>query len=842
MARKQDQTTRDILQRLNIVAEYRELGVAVVDGDPDGEGWIPCHAYGRDDSNPSAAICISDGAYKDHGGDGANLSLWDFAAEKAGRFKDWKEAKEHYAEKAGVALPKRKNAKFDEHLEPMPWATDLVWIWCAVHKPGVTPEAIQAFGGYLARYRDQYTVIVLPIRSYDAPAGKPVGAVLFNAGGGELPIWNKGSDEPTWAKMKTTAGSEGGWIGPAASFDSLESWQRVIKCEGVSDAMAIYSAMSDADRFSTTVITNSGGCNEHPPVGGLKIFAGKRAYVIHDADMPGQYGATGDPQFGPSEHSTAKLGWAPAIAREAAECRNVVLPFQIEQKHGKDVRDYLADGHTFADLVTLAEASPTIAAGQLVSNESAEDPHRLAGVYLARNGTDATTGLRTVVFWRDEFHRWIDGSYHAVPIEEMRSSVVLCIKQEFDRMNIAEQLESSKTIPETRKVTGRLVSDVLLALRSMTVIGFNKEQPHWLGDDDHEWPTSEVMTFRNGNLHLPSYIAEKDEAECLKPLTPQLFNSNSVKYAFDFRPAEPLKWFEFLRSVWPNDQESIDCLQEWFGYCLTQETKHHKLLMIVGVKRSGKGTIARVLEKLIGSGNYISPKLSSLGTPYGLWPFVGKSLAIFSDVRLSGRVDTAPIIETLLSITGEDHQTIDRKFLSSLTVRLRTRIVILSNDLPNMQDPSGAIVSRMLLLKTVKSFIDEENKDLEAELTPELPGILCWAIAGYERLQRNGRFTQPSSSAEASEEFDRISSPISTFVKEACVTGDHRTVRNKDLYDAWKRWATEEGLKEPGSSSQFFRKLRSAVPSIILVRPRSGEAGGQQRSYRGIGLRGDLFE
>jgi len=841
MARKQDQTTRDILQRLNIVAEYRELGVAVVDGDPDCEGWIPCHAYGRDDSNPSAAICISDGVYKDHGGDGANLSLWDFAAEKAGKFKDWKEAKEHYAEKAGVALPKRKHAKFDEHLRPMPWSHDLVWIWCAVHKPGVTPEAIQAFGGYLARYRDQYTVIVLPIRSYDAPAGKPVGAVLFNAGGGDLPIWNKGSDEPTWAKMKTTAGSEGGWIGPAASFDSLDSWQRAIKCEGVSDALAIYSSMSDGDRFATTVITNSGGCNEHPPVGGLKIFAGKRAFVIHDADMPGQYGATGDPQFGPSEHSTQKLGWAPAIAREAVECRNVVLPFQIEQKHGKDVRDYFADGHTFSDLVNLAEASPTIAAGQLVSNESAEDPHRLAGVYLARNGTDATTGLRTVVFWRDEFHRWVDGRYQSIQIEEMRSSVVLCIKQEFDRLNIIEQMESSKAVPETRKVTCKLVSDVLLALRSMTVIRFSNEQPHWIDGDGSELPAKEIITFHNGNLHLPSYLDDKYDA-CLTALTPKLFQANSVNYSFDFNPPEPTRWFDFLRSIWPNDEESIRCLQEWFGYCLTQETKHHKLLMIVGIKRSGKGTIARMLEKLIGDGNYINPKLSSLGTQYGLWSFVGKSVAIFPDVRLSGRVDTAPIIETLLSITGEDHQTIDRKFLPSLTVRLRTRIVIMSNDLPDMQDASGAIVSRMILLRTKKSFIDQENKELEDELTPELPGILCWAIEGYARLKKNGKFTQPSSSVEATEEFDRLSSPIATFVKERCITGSHRTVRGKDLYDAWVAWTKEEGRKEPGSLSQFFRKLRSAVPDVETYRPRTNSDDYRSRSYRGIGLRGDLFE
>src|SRR5262249_20330824 len=112
--------------------------------------------------------------------------------------------------------------------------------------------------------------------------------------------------------------------------------------------------------------------------------------------------------------------------------------------------------------------------------------------------------------------------------------------------------------------------------------------------------------------------------------------------------------------LWKNDRPSIDLLQEWFGYCLTPDTRIQKMLMMIGPTRSGKGTIGRILRALVGPGNVAGPTLSSLGGTFGLQPLLGKSLSIISDARLSGRSDTAQVVERLLSLTGEDALTIDR--------------------------------------------------------------------------------------------------------------------------------------------------------------------------------------
>ena len=105
--------------------------------------------------------------------------------------------------------------------------------------------------------------------------------------------------------------------------------------------------------------------------------------------------------------------------------------------------------------------------------------------------------------------------------------------------------------------------------------------------------------------------------------------------------------------------------------------------------------MGRVLTALLGKSNVCAPTLASLSQCFGLWPLIGKQLAIISDARLGGRADQQAIAERLLSISGEDGITIDRKYLVQWTGRLTTRFVIMTNELPRITDASGALASRI---------------------------------------------------------------------------------------------------------------------------------------------------
>lgn len=141
-------------------------------------------------------------------------------------------------------------------------------------------------------------------------------------------------------------------------------------------------------------------------------------------------------------------------------------------------------------------------------------------------------------------------------------------------------------------------------------------------------------------------------------------------------------------------------------------------------------------------GHVANPTLSSLGAEFGLAPLLGKSLAVIGDARLGSKTDSRTVIERLLSISGEDAITVNCKFRDQVSVRLPTRFMIISNELPAFGDSSGAIASRFVITTLTRSFLGKENIHLEQALLAELPGILNWALVGLDRISRQP-FTVP---------------------------------------------------------------------------------------------------
>ncbi len=222
----------------------------------------------------------------------------------------------------------------------------------------------------------------------------------------------------------------------------------------------------------------------------------------------------------------------------------------------------------------------------------------------------------------------------------------------------------------------------------------------------------------------------------------------------------------------------------------------------------------------------------SMGTNFGLSPLLGKPLAIISDARL-GSIPTSTIVERLLSITGEDMLTVDRKYNEPSSGKLPTRFVILSNELPRFRDASMAIANRLLVLQMTESFLGREDRELDDKLRPELAGILSWALEGLDRLTRNGRFTTPGSSEDAIALMMDLASPMSAFVRDCCERDIDATVSCDNLYHAWQGWAEENGHRA-GAKSTVGRDLRAVVPELRIEKHRVD--GRLVRYYTRIGL------
>lgn len=438
-------------------------------------------------------------------------------------------------------------------------------------------------------------------------------------------------------------------------------------------------------------------------------------------------------------------------------------------------------------------------------------------------------GLRTLVHYRGDWWVWTGQHWTELDHSALKSAV-------YERLGAVHYLKETRkggvVVNEEEAAwnpTRNKIANVMEALAAVAHLDAGTATPAFIAQHDDIGAAGQVIACANGLVSL--------HTRQINPHTPAFFNVVSVTFDYDPQAPKPAAWLAFLASVWPDDPDSIALLQEWIGYVLTGRTDLQKILLLIGPSRSGKGTIARLVRKLIGHLNVAGPTLASLGTNFGLWPLVGKPLAIIADARLGG-VPQAVIVERLLSISGEDLLTIDRKNKAHWIGTLPTRVMILSNEVPHFNDASGAIANRFMALRMRRSFLGAEDINLDARLADELPGILNWALDGLARLNSNRRFTIPESSTAAVASMRELASPVGTFVRECCTTNPGDSVERDTLYRAWLVFANSEGY-QPGDKARFGRDLNAVVPGLGDARPRVD--GNRTRSYTGIGLlRGPL--
>lgn len=424
-------------------------------------------------------------------------------------------------------------------------------------------------------------------------------------------------------------------------------------------------------------------------------------------------------------------------------------------------------------------------------------------------------GLSLIRYWRCQWWIWRGGRYVEMPLDELRGLVRRHLDEKWSHVHKEH------------------VANVLDHIQAVTILSSDIQSPSWLSDPPHGFDPRECLAGSTQVVHLPSF-ANKQETFSV-PGTPAFFTQNALSFDIEVNAPTPKRWLEFLSQIWPDDRQSMDTLQEMFGYMLTPDTRQQKIFLMVGAPRSGKGTIGRVLMQLIGPQNVAGPSLGQLASNFGLQTLPDKSLAIISDARLSGRSDGSRVSENLLKISGEDLVDVDRKYLPPVSCRLPTRLLILSNELPRLPDASATVAKRFILLRMPESFLGREDTKLTEKLIAELPGILLWAIEGWRRLHERGHFVQPQSGAEWMRSMESLASPVAEFVRELCKLSPDARVEKGVLYDAYERFRVEEGIEHKLPLATFVRNLLAACPEITKCRPRVN--GRRKNILVGIELR-----
>lgn len=485
-----------------------------------------------------------------------------------------------------------------------------------------------------------------------------------------------------------------------------------------------------------------------------------------------------------------------------------MIPPWIEKK--RSGQDYQID-QTESERQEPAQVQPV--PKEMPDLTGFDNPHKLARDWLDQQG------INRVVTWQGEFWQWEAGRYEPIPGEEMDARLSTWLDAEFARH--AKELYFKTDDPKERKkisvkpVKPADVEAVKKAIASLTTkqIGNISSMPAWLDGVGNGWDVRDVICFKNAIVN--------PRIGAIDNLTSNLFSRYRTDYDWIDDAQKPTRFLKFLDEIWPNEKDCIEALQMFFGYCLTQDTRQQRIALLTGPPRSGKGTIARTLSAVVGHANVASPSLGDLAQPFGLAKCIGRPLAIIPDARIGNRVDQALIVERLLSISGEDRVAIDRKYKEAWEGRLPTRIMICSNELPRLNDTTGALSNRYLIMPMTKSFLGTEDKNLETDIMKELPGIVTWSIKGFQKLVKKGKFTQPASGQTRLDVLQELCSPVVAFINEKyqVTSNEADKIEADEMHTKWRLWCEKTG-HHASSVHKFYKDLIDVYPAITKKKAR----------------------
>jgi phage/plasmid-associated DNA primase len=376
---------------------------------------------------------------------------------------------------------------------------------------------------------------------------------------------------------------------------------------------------------------------------------------------------------------------------------------------------------------------------------------------------------------------------------------------------IWRELPEAELAAEIRATDPTLILDtprIFGIIAAIKLARFTKSRPFCWIDERADAPSpNDLILFRNGILDFASGTLWPHDGRYFATALPE----------FNHDPAATCPTWDRCVAEWL-DSSFHDTLHEFMGYVMTPDTRYEKLLALIGARRGGKSTVLRVMTWLCGASHVISRTLNDLGGEFGLEGTLDAKLLIIPDAHDTDLSKRSVALDRIVSITGNDEVSVNRKKIKILSAKVPTRIAVAANRHPKFLDDSGALAARELVLIFETSFEGREDRELSDKLRGELPGIANRALEGLRRLRANGgKFTVGEKGKAAARELAESQSPALRFaITRLIVTGNPDDYMPLPIvFEAYEEWAMAEslGARERRNRDDFKTDLVAALLS-----------------------------
>jgi putative DNA primase/helicase len=527
----------------------------------------------------------------------------------------------------------------------------------------------------------------------------------------------------------------------------------------------------------------------------LSAFKGRRLYIHEDNDRAGR-------------EKVLKLG--KALSGIAASINVVRYP---DAGDGGDVSDWLnADGatRTLEDLLERCEDSPPFAVSDyhdLEKTQAAQIPEEfeaLTEVAAARMFEEAETGKR--LFEHDR-ERWFICDEAAIWREDRKRATKRALQDHCVSLN-------EPSFQSSRKINA--VHDLA------------KTAPCFAVTNDELDPDPDIAGCPMGHIDLKTGNLLKGDP------------SRKITMSTTVTPAAmPTQiWDRFLMDATGNDKDLIRFLRQYFGYCLSGDTREQCMLFMHGPGGSGKGTLLGTISEIFGDYGWAAPiEAFSSGPdkhPTTFASMRGRRLVTASETEAGRKWAEA----RLKHITGQDR--LNARFCGKDEFQYTPafKLVISGNHAPEIENCDEAMRRRIHVVPFDRRVAREAaDTQLKTKLKAEWPGILQWCIEGGLDWRQNG-LVIPEKVRDATAEYFDEQDTFTQWVGLSVTFGEMHLSPANELFRSWERFSKDIG-EPPGSAKAFSDKLKK-LPGVKRLKspvrledPLSGEKK-NFKAYRGL--------
>ena len=222
----------------------------------------------------------------------------------------------------------------------------------------------------------------------------------------------------------------------------------------------------------------------------------------------------------------------------------------------------------------------------------------------------------------------------------------------------------------------------------------------------------------------------------MRPFSPDYHSRNRCDIVYD--PAADCPRFKEQLLSPLMEEDDVELLQKYFGQCLLGRNLTQSILLLTGSGGSGKGTVANLLELLVGPLNSMQIRPGCIGSRFETSAFLGKTLLTGKESQTS--FFTTRGMGILKSLVGDDALRIEQKHSNEQQMIQGTfNVFIVGNAIPLLEFENNDDLSawhRRLRWVKCKSYIPSKPIDHFANtlFAEEGAGIVNWSLAGLQQL------------------------------------------------------------------------------------------------------------